>query len=174
MKKVLFGLMVIFTVVCFLGLMPSAAADQPKGVFGEGTEGIDTETPARELHRGTESSGSLSYSKENYTTTAPSSGESYNTRAESVFSLGETIYLIDRWYASHTGTYTRYYIIKDVVGYTVAFSAKSLGSVTSPGNYYGTKTIDSNGLGYGSYMYQSVTLGPGGPITSNQFPFTVE
>ena len=174
MKKVLFGLMVIFTVVCFLGLMPSAAADKPKVVFGEGTEGIDTEAPAREVHRGTESNGGLSYIKENYTTTAPPSGENYNTRAESVFSYGETIYFVDRYYMSATGSYTRYYFIKDVVGYTVAFSAKSLGSVTSPGNYRGTQTINSSTLGYGSYMYQSVTLGPGGPITSNQFPFTVE
>ncbi|MFO7986327.1 MAG: hypothetical protein R6U38_10700 [Desulfatiglandaceae bacterium] len=173
MKKVFFGVMVIFTVVCFLGLMPSAAADKPKVVFGEGTEGIDTETPAREVHRGTESSGGPSYIKENYTTTAPPSGENYNTRAESVFSYGETIYLVDRYYMSATGSYTRYYFIKDVVGYTVAFSGKSF-TLTSSGDKYGTKTFDSSTLGYGSYMYQSVTLGPGGPIISNQFPFTVK
>lgn len=173
MKRLFLDLIVIFTIVCVVGLVPSFAGDRQDIGFGEERHGVDTDAPAREARRGAKGANGLSSIKEAYTSLPPAAGESYNTRAESVFYAGETIYLVDRYYVPSGGNYTRYYFIKDVVGYTVAWSGKTF-SLSSSGAYWGTKTISADFLGVGSYVYQSVTLGPGAPLVSDPFPFVVD
>jgi hypothetical protein len=171
MKKIFFRIMVISAVVCFLGLTPSSAADKPKVVFGEERHGIDNDTGPRDGRRVLGGIDGLNYSRENYTALAPSPGESYPLTADSVFYPGETIYLVDRYHIATPGTFTRYYFITDVVGTTVATTWETF-TIYTTGYYYGTNTISF--LGVGSYVYQSITLGPGEWIISHPFSFIVE
>lgn len=171
MKKILFWMMVISAVVCFFDLTPSSAADKPKIVFGEERHGIDNDTGPRDVRRVLGGVDGLNYSRENYTALAPSSGESYPQTATSVFYLDETIYLVDRYRIATPGTYTRYYIITDVVGTTVAADASTF-IISTTGYHWGTNTISF--LDIGSYVYQSITIGPGEWILSHRFSFIVE
>ena len=173
MKKILFRIMVIFAMVCLLGITPSSAADKPKIVFGEERHGIDNEPGPRDVSRALGGIDGLNYCRENYTALAPSSGESYPLKADSVFYPGETIYLVDRYKIATPGTFTRYYIITDVVGTTVAATAITF-TISTTGFYWATETISSSSLGIGSYVYQSITLGPGEWIMSRPFTFVVE
>jgi len=171
MKRLFLGSIVIFTLVCFMGLMPSAAADKPKVVFGEEKHGIDDNAKPRDMRRGVNGIDGLNYSRENYTALEPSAGESYNQSATAIFYPGETIYLVDRYKIATPGSYARYRIITDVVGTTIAASATTF-TATSTGFYYATGTISS--LDLGSYFYQSIVVGPGEWILSQRFPFIVE
>ncbi|MCF8142700.1 MAG: hypothetical protein K9N21_02140 [Deltaproteobacteria bacterium] len=171
MKRVLFGLISVLTLVCFSSLVPSNAADNPKIVFGEEKHGLDDNTPARNFGRSAEGTVGLNYSKENYTALAPSAGESYNQSATRIFYPGDTIYFVDRYRIATAGTYTRYYFITDVVGTTLAVYTKTF-TIDTPGHYWGTQTATFYELG--SYVYSSLTLGPGEWISSQQFSFIVE
>jgi len=173
MKRLFLGSIVIFTLVCFMGLMPSAAADKAKVVFGEEKHGIDDNAQARDMRRGVNGIDGLNYSRESYTALAPSAGESYSKSAESVFDIGETIYLVDRYRIATPGSYARYRIITDVVGTTIAASATTF-TEASTGFYYSTTTISSADLDFGSYFYQCIVVGPGEWILSQRFPFIVE
>ena len=93
MKKLFLGLIVTVAMVCLINVVPSTAADKAKFI-GEESHGIDGDAQAQDVRRGV---NGLNYSKENYTALAPSSGESYNESAVSVFYVGETIHLINRY-----------------------------------------------------------------------------
>jgi len=173
MKRLFLGSMVVFTLVCFMGLMPSAAADKTKVVFGEEKNGIDDNAQARDMRRGVNGTDGLNYSRESYTALAPSAGESYSKSAESVFNIGETIYLVDRYKIATAGTYARYRFITDAVGTTIAVHPTTFTEATT-GFYASTTTISSADLGLGSYFYQCIILGPGEWILSPRFPFIVE
>ena len=165
--------MVIFAMVCLLGITPSSAADKQKVVFGEERHGIDNDTGPKNGSRVLGGIDGLNYCLENYTALEPYSGESYPLEAESVFYLDEWIYLVDICYIATPGTFTRYYIITDVVGTTVAATAITF-TISTTGFYWATETISSSSLGIGSYVYQSITLGPGEWIMSRPFSFIVE
>lgn len=167
MKKLFFGLIVTVAMVCLINVVPSTAADKAKFI-GEESHGIDGNAQAQDVRRGVDG---LNYSKENYTALAPSSGESYNKSAHNVFNPGETVRLIDRFYIATAGSYTRYYFITDVVGTMILFSGVNF-SIGTTGHYWGTKSIVFNAKG--SYVYSSLTLGPGEYFSSKQFPFIVE
>jgi hypothetical protein len=173
MKKILFRMMVIFAMVCLLGITPSSAADKQKVVFGEEKHGIDNRRGPRKVSRALGGIDGLNYCLENYTALEPYSGESYPLEAESVFYLDEWIYLVDICYIATPGNFTRYYIITDVVGTTVAATAITF-TISTTGFYWATETISSSSLGIGSYVYQSITLGPGEWIMSRPFTFIVE
>lgn len=167
MNRVIYGVIMVVVMVCFCGLVPSTAADEPKPIFGDERHGVEADTRAPNV-RGTDG---LNYSKEVYTAVAPSSGESYNQNATKVFSLYDTIYLTDRFYIATAGTYTRYRFITDVVGTMVAWSAEST-TFNTTGHYWSWKTIIFYEVG--SYVYHSLTLGPGEWVSSQQFSFIVE
>ena len=173
MKKVFFRMMVISAVVCLFGITPSNAADKPKVVFGEEKHGIDNQPGPKNVSRVPRGIDGLNYNRENYTALEPTSGESYPLTATSVIYPDETIYLVDRYHIATPGNFTRYYIITDVVGTTVATTWKTF-TIDTTGYYYGTNTIDASYLGIGSYVYQSITLGPGEWIMSRPFTFVVE
>jgi len=167
MKKLFFGLIVTVAMVCLINVVPSIATDKAKFV-GEERHGIDDSAQAQNVIQGV---NGLNYSKENYTALAPSSGESYNKSATNIFSPGQTIRLINRYYIATSGSYTRYYFITDVVGTMLLFSGVNL-SLGSTGHYWGSKSIIVNARG--SYVFSSLTLGPGEFFSSKQFPFIVE
>lgn len=167
MKRTFFGLIVIVTMVCFFSLVPSTAADKAKFIFGDERHGVDDDTRAPNVRV----TDGLNYSKEVYTALAPSSGDPYNKSATRVFYPNDTIYLYDRYYIGTTGTYTRYYFITDVVGTTVAMSTMTF-TINTPGSYWSGKTIVFYALG--SYVYHSLTVGPGEWISTQQFSFIVE
>ncbi len=167
MKRILFGLIVIVTMIWFFTLVPSTAADKAKFI-GDEKHGIDDDTRAQNVRQALTG---LNYSRENYTAIEPSPGESYNKSATRVFAPNETIYLIDRFYIATVGSYNRYYFITDVVGTLVAVDTQAF-TISATGNYWSKNTIIFYAVG--SYVYHSVTLGPGEWISSQQFSFIVE
>jgi len=173
MKKIFFRMMFTFAMVCLLGITPSSAADKQKVVFGEKKHGIDNRRGPRKVSRVLRGIDGLSYDVENYTALEPYSGESYPLEAESVFYIDEWIYLVDMCYIGTPGNFTRYYFITDVVGTTVA-TFWDVYTFSPTGYYWSYMTVNSSDLGVGSYVYQSITLGPGEWIMSRPFTFTVE
>lgn len=99
MNKVLFGVITVVAVVCFCGLVPSAAADKMEVIMGESIfseDNIDMPDDLDKADSAPTAVFSLNYLQDLYATTAPSSGENYNKSAVKAFSAGSTVYLITR------------------------------------------------------------------------------
>ena len=166
MKRTLFGFIVVITIVCFFGIIPSTADDNPDFIFGEETdvaEDIQTENTERAI-------SSNNYAKEIYTSTAPSSGETYNTRATKVFSAGAAIYLTIRYYMASAGSRTIYYFITNAAGTALAGST-SVATVSAGSRVtYKILTISTAGV----YILTPIIIAPGYYVIPSGFPFIVE
>jgi len=174
MNKVLFGVITVVAVVCFCGLVPSAAADKMEVIMGESIfseDNIDMPDDLDKADSAPTAVFSLNYLQDLYATTAPSSGENYNKSAVKAFSAGSTVYLITRFYLAFGGSLTIYYWISNAAG-SVMFWTNSSG-VLSSGSWINSKTI--SGLSAGVYVFTPLILAPGNyMIPQSGFTFVVE
>ena len=171
MRKLFLGLIVIVMMVCLINPGLSTAADKVKAI-GEVTYGIDDSAQAQDVRRQNlrQAPGDLNYTREVYTADPPS-GEAYPSRAASLFWVGDTVYLVDRYYMGNTGSYTKYWFITDMTGTVVYLGATDLYTSTT-GFKYLTKAVTF--YVSGSFLFHTLTLGPGEYISSYQFPFLVQ
>jgi len=151
MKRALFGLIIVVTMVCFWTLVPSTANDNPQFIFGEETDVAD-DTQAANTERAV---ASLNYINAVYTTTAPTA------TPKKVIPAGSTVYLTTLYYMTNTERITIYYFITNMAGSVVAV-ALSFGTV-SAGARINVKTLTINP---GTYVFNPVIIG----VTNDMLP----
>lgn len=167
MKKAFFGLIMVVTIVCFCGIIPSTADDNPQFIFGEETDVAEDTQPAD----ATRAISSANYVKELYTSTARLSGESYNARATKVFSVGDAVYLTIRYYMANAGNRTAYYFITNAAGSVVTSAVTTVAVSAGARSTYKGLTISTPG----TYVFTPVITSPTGHmIPQSGFTFIVE
>lgn len=179
MKRTFFGLIIVITMVFFCSLVPSTASENMEVIMGEGIfseNGIDMPDDLRD-DLGKENSApravsSLNYMKEVYTTTTPSSGETYNESAVRAFSVGATIYFITRYYMATAGTRHIYHFISNAAGSV----SMSLSPVSSSSVSTGSRVsiLARTGFPAGTYVVTTLILAPLNWITNPLWTFIVE
>jgi len=162
MKKIFFGLILIITVICFCGIIPSTADDTPPFIFGEEIDVAD-DTQAAAAERGV--AASANYVNVIYASTSPTS------TPRKVFSVGDTIYLVTSYYMAAGGSRTIYYFISNTAGTVLLFSGAE---ATVPSGLRGNaKTLSLNTPG--TYVFTPIILTDSNPmIPSSGFIFIVE
>jgi hypothetical protein len=179
MKRTFFGLIIVITMVFFCSLVPSTASENMEVIMGEGIFSEDNIDMPDDLgddlgkaNSAPRAVSSLNYVKEVYTTTAPSSGETYNESAVRAFSVGTTIYFITRYYMATAGTRQIYHFISNAAGsVSMPLSLYSSSSV-STGNW--VSVISVSGFPAGTYVVTTLILAPGNWMSNPLWTFIVE
>ena len=109
------------------------------------------------------------YFLEIFTTATPFNEGSENPNATKVFSSGDDIYLVARYYTKIAGTVGHYLIVTNSAGQVVDFSFYEIYRDVNPHSFYWKKSYPT-----GAYSFNYVILAPGGKIMSpNSFSFIV-
>ena len=109
------------------------------------------------------------YSLEIFTTATPFDEGSSYPLATKLFSNGDDIYLVARYYTKVSGTVGHYLIVTNSAGQVVDFSFYEIYRDVNPHSLYFKRSYPA-----GSYSFNMVILGPGGKVMSpNSFSFMV-
>jgi hypothetical protein len=159
MTKVFYEIIVGVIVICFCGVVPSDATHITKMVQNDG----NSEMAVSAL--GTISNAN--YVDEVYTTSKDSSES-----AVRVFSAGDDVYLVTRFYMAFTGEIAYYRFLSNAAG-SISHQLIDSFNITSTGSWTDSKKV--SGLTAGVYYYTTVILAPGNNmIPPSGFMFIVE
>ena len=124
------------------------------------------------LDTGMEASTPTAIADHNYISEVFASDVSGNDgQATKVFSQGDTVYLVTRYYVASPGNTTRYRILSDVSGAIKGMYISSY--TTTTGKKYNTRAV--TGLSAGVYYFTTVILSPGNHMISpDGYLFVVE
>jgi hypothetical protein len=162
MKKIFLGLFLIITVICFCGIIPAIAEDNPQFVFGEEVNIVE-DTRAANIGR---ASTNLNFINSIYATAIERGSIPIK-----YYSLGETVYLATTFYMASAGNVELYYFISNAAGSIVGMSG-STATVTSGWQVASKSTTPP---APGIYVFNQVILATGNhmmPVSG--FIFIVE
>jgi len=162
MKRALFGFIMVITIVCFCGITPSTADDNPQFIFGEETD-VANDTQVENTERAV---ASLNYINAIYTERTAAAATPIL-----VFSAGSTVYLKTLYYMANTERRTIYYFITNIAGSVVAVTLSA--ATVSAGERTNVMALTVSTPG--TYVFNPVIIGVGNDmLPQSGFIFIVE
>ena len=164
MKKALFGFIMVITIVCFCGIIPSTADDTLQFIFGEEMIDVADDIQAENAERAAASLNHINAIYTARTATAPS-------QPILVFSAGSTVYLTTLYYMANTERRTIYYFITNIAGSVVAVTLSA--ATVSAGERTNVMALTVSTPG--TYVFNPVIIGVGNDmLPQSGFIFIVE